>query len=166
MIDKDLLSILACPETHQPLAEADEVDRFEALLGGLACAAAGPQGRPAAACRKKKPALFPGKKLTPAALKQLRAAVPPRGRRPRSSRRAGEEARQAHGEGGQGARRGAEQRWRHERPRPCDPQAPGAAARPSSAVRSRREASGSSFLDELEAKYAKPAAKRPRKAAK
>lgn len=24
MIDKDLLSILACPETHQPLAEADE----------------------------------------------------------------------------------------------------------------------------------------------
>ena len=34
------------------------------------------------------------------------------------------------------------------------------------AVRSRREASGSSFLDELEAKYAKPAAKRPRKAAK
>ncbi len=24
MIDKDLLEILACPETHQPLAEADE----------------------------------------------------------------------------------------------------------------------------------------------
>ena len=31
---------------YVPLAEADEVDRFEALLGGLACAAAGPQGRP------------------------------------------------------------------------------------------------------------------------
>ena len=30
MIDKDLLSILACPETHQPLAEADE-----ALLAGV-----------------------------------------------------------------------------------------------------------------------------------
>lgn len=40
MIDKDLLSILACPETHQPLREAAEADlaavNARIAAGGLA----------------------------------------------------------------------------------------------------------------------------------
>ena len=34
MIDKDLLEILACPETHQPLREAD-TDQVAALNGRI-----------------------------------------------------------------------------------------------------------------------------------
>ncbi len=39
MIDKDLLDILACPETHQPLAEAgsDLLDRVNALVEAGDC---------------------------------------------------------------------------------------------------------------------------------
>ena len=35
MIDKELLAILACPETHQPLAEADAalIERVNAAIG-------------------------------------------------------------------------------------------------------------------------------------
>jgi len=35
VIDKDLLSILACPETHQPLREADDAD-LEAVNARIA----------------------------------------------------------------------------------------------------------------------------------
>ena len=39
MIDKELLAILACPETHQPLAEADAavLERVNARIGQGAC---------------------------------------------------------------------------------------------------------------------------------
>lgn len=38
MIDKDLLEILACPETHQPLREADAAE-LEALNARIAAGA-------------------------------------------------------------------------------------------------------------------------------